>query len=152
MSKQKIHSTKNTIKSGDSVIFNTHSFANAETYKGVVEYKDQLGLVVFVNGVQYEIGKMLNIRKANKNESMNKKDVLNRKLSRLRDSLKREQEKTTRVMNNIGWGAGMRRTKCTPSFRREDEIKEKIEEVELQLASLAFESSSDPAVHPPFKR
>lgn len=88
----------------------------------------------------------------NKNESMNKKDVLNRKLSRLRDSLKREQEKTTRVMNNIGWGAGMRRTKCTPSFRREDEIKEKIEEVELQLASLAFESSSDLAVHPPFKR
>lgn len=67
---------------------------------------------------------------------MNKKEALNRRLSRLQDSLRKEQEKTTRVMNNIGWGAGMRRTKCTPSFRREDEIKYKIEEIELQLASL----------------
>lgn len=51
------------IVAGDLVTFNTHSFANAETYKGVVEYKYQLGLVVFVNGVQYEMRKALNIRK-----------------------------------------------------------------------------------------
>ena len=52
--KQEICTPKNTIKSGDLVTFNTNSFANAETYKGIVEYKEQLGLVVFVNGVQYE--------------------------------------------------------------------------------------------------
>lgn len=63
MSKKEIHTPENTIKSGDLVTFNTHSFVNAETYKGVVEYKDQLGLVVFVNGVQYEMRKALNIRK-----------------------------------------------------------------------------------------
>lgn len=63
MSKKEIHTPKNSIKSGDLVTFNTHSSPNAETYKGVVEYKDQLGLVVFVNGVQYEMKKALNIRK-----------------------------------------------------------------------------------------
>lgn len=61
--KQEICTPKNTIKSGDLVTFNTNSFANAETYKGIVEYKEQLGLVVFVNGVQYEMRKVLNIRK-----------------------------------------------------------------------------------------
>lgn len=63
MSKQGIHIPENNIKSGDLVTFKTNSFANAATYKGVVEYKDQLGLVVFVNGVQYEMRKVLNIRK-----------------------------------------------------------------------------------------
>lgn len=63
MSKQEICTTGNSVKAGDLVTFNTNSFANAETYKGLVEYKDQLGLVVFVNGVQYEVSKILNIKK-----------------------------------------------------------------------------------------
>ena len=63
MSKQEMHISENTLKLGDLVTFNTNSFGNATTYKGVVEYKDQLGLVVFVNGVQYEMRKVLNIRK-----------------------------------------------------------------------------------------
>lgn len=63
-----MRTTENTIKSGDLVIFNTNSFANAPTYKGIVEYKEQLGLVVFVNGVQYEIRKVLNIRKLKTNQ------------------------------------------------------------------------------------
>ena len=30
----------------------------------------------------------------------------------------------------------MRRTKCTPSFRKEDELKEKIQNVNIQLSEL----------------
>lgn len=71
------------------------------------------------------------------NMNMSKrKEALERQLSRLETSLLKEKGRTTRVMNNIGWGAGMRRTKCTPSFRREDELKEKIEVVKFQLSEL----------------
>lgn len=66
----------------------------------------------------------------------NKKEALKRRLERLKDSLFKEQQRLRGVINNIGWGTGMRCTKCTPSFRREDEIKAKIKEVETQLSEL----------------
>lgn len=59
--------------------------------------------------------------------------ALEKQLQKLRDRLEREEENVRRVSNNIGWGAGMRRTKCTPSFRKVDEIKAKIKEVEEEL-------------------
>lgn len=65
-----------------------------------------------------------------------KKEVLARRLTRLESSLSKEQARTTQVMNNIGWGAGMRCTKCTPSFRKEDELKEKIRLIKTELAEL----------------
>lgn len=64
------------------------------------------------------------------------KQALERRLERLEASLDKERQRLTRVSNNIPWGAGMRRTKVTPSFRREDEIRDKIEEVKNQLAQL----------------
>lgn len=64
------------------------------------------------------------------------KESLERRLVRLEQALCKERERLTRVSNNIPWGAGMRRTKCTPSFRKEDEIKEKIKEVKAALAKL----------------
>lgn len=66
----------------------------------------------------------------------NKKEALKRRLERLKDSLFKEQQRLHGVINNIGWGTGMRCIKCTPSFRREDEIKAKIQEVETQLSEL----------------
>lgn len=66
----------------------------------------------------------------------NKKYLLERRLARLEESLSKEQARTTRVMNNTGWGTGMRCTKCTPSFRREDELKEKIRNVKTELSNL----------------
>lgn len=66
----------------------------------------------------------------------NKKYLLERRLARLEESLSKEQARTTRVMNNIGWGTGMRCTKCTPSFCREDELKEKIRNVKTELSNL----------------
>lgn len=52
-----------TIKEGDLITFKTNSFQDSEVYRGIVEYKEQLGFVVYVNGVQYELRKVLNIKK-----------------------------------------------------------------------------------------
>lgn len=62
-----------------------------------------------------------------------KKEALERRLTRLESSLSKEQARTTQIMNNIDWGTGMRCTKCTPSFRKEDELKEKIRLVKTEL-------------------
>lgn len=62
-----------------------------------------------------------------------KKEVLERRLARLESSLSKEQARTTQVMNNIGWGTGMRCTKCTPSFRKEEELKDKIQLIKTEL-------------------
>ena len=52
-----------TIKEGDLITFKANSFQDSEVYRGIVEYKEQLGFVVYVNGVQYELRKVLNIKK-----------------------------------------------------------------------------------------
>lgn len=65
-----------------------------------------------------------------------KKEILERRLARLESSLSKEQTRITKIMNNIGWGTGMRCTKCTPSFRKEDELKEKIQAIKVELTEL----------------
>lgn len=67
---------------------------------------------------------------------MKRRETLLNRLSRLEISLSKEKGRTTKVMNNIGWGTGMRCTKCTPSFRRENEIMEKIQIVQNLLKEL----------------
>lgn len=63
-----------------------------------------------------------------------KKEILQKRLERLEESRRKENERLTRVSNNIGWGTGMRRTKCTPSFAKLDQIDAKITEVKRLLA------------------
>ena len=63
-----------------------------------------------------------------------KRATLEKRLERLEESRSKENARLTRVMNNIGWGAGMRRTKCTPSFAKRDSIDEKIRNVKRLLA------------------
>lgn len=63
-----------------------------------------------------------------------KRATLKKRLERLEESRRKENERLTRVSNNIGWGAGMRRTKCTPSFAKLDSINEKIRNVKRLLA------------------
>ena len=63
-----------------------------------------------------------------------KKATLQKRLERLEESRSKENARLTRVANNIGWGAGMRRTKCTPSFAMLDSIDEKIRNVKRLLA------------------
>ena len=48
------------------------------------------------------------------------KESLQRKLARLESALDTERARLRKSCDDIPWGAGMRRTKCTPSFRRED--------------------------------
>ena len=47
-----------------------------------------------------------------------KRAMLEKRLERLEKSLYKEKMRLHSVIDNTGWGAGMRRTKCTPSFRR----------------------------------
>ena len=63
-----------------------------------------------------------------------KKETLVKRLERLEESRRKENERLTRVSNNIGWGAGMRQTKCTPSLAKLDGIDEKIRNVKRLLA------------------
>lgn len=47
---------------GDTIQFHTCSNANRELFIGVVDYNDQLGLITVVDGIQYELRKLMNIR------------------------------------------------------------------------------------------
>lgn len=62
--------------------------------------------------------------------------TLRRRLERLEESLRNEKMRLHRRIDNTGWGTGMRCTKCTPSFRRENELKSKIEAVKAQIREL----------------
>lgn len=53
-------------------------------------------------------------------------ESLQRKLARLESALDTERARLRKACDKIPWGAGMRRTKCTPSFRRENELIEKM--------------------------
>lgn len=61
------------------------------------------------------------------------REKLYAKLEKLECRLYQEQMRLHQQINNIGWGAGMRRTRVTPSFAKEDAIKRQIEKVKEQL-------------------
>ena len=60
-------------------------------------------------------------------------ESLQRKLARLESALDTERARLRKACDKIPWGAGMRRT---PSFRRENELIEKIKVVKLQLSQV----------------
>ena len=64
-------------------------------------------------------------------------ESLQRKLARLESALDTERARLRKACDKIPWGAGMRRTKCTPSFRREDELIGKIKAVKQQLSQMS---------------
>lgn len=61
------------------------------------------------------------------------REKLYAKLEKLECRLHQEQSRLYQQINNIGWGAGMRRVRVTPSFAKEDAIKRQIEKVKEQL-------------------
>lgn len=67
---------------------------------------------------------------------MNKKETLQRRLKRLENSLEKERERLRKACNDLPWGTGMRRVKCTPSFRKEDELIRKIQHLKIRLLEL----------------
>lgn len=64
------------------------------------------------------------------------KETLEKRLRRLEDSLLKEQERQHGVLNRQGFGHGMRHSKVGCSFRREDELKEKIDNVKRMIKEL----------------
>ena len=63
-------------------------------------------------------------------------DKLKRKLSELESKLFDERCRQNTSLNNRGGGYGMRHSKIGFSTRREDSIKERIEEVKQQIKTL----------------
>ena len=61
-------------------------------------------------------------------------ESLRRRLARLESALESEKARLRKVCGGIPWGAGMR---CTPSFRREDELIGKIKAVRQQLSQMS---------------
>jgi len=50
---------------GDTIEFYISCNADRKLYTGKVEYKDQLGFISIVDGVQYELRKLVDIRVLN---------------------------------------------------------------------------------------
>lgn len=61
------------------------------------------------------------------------KATLEKRLARLEESLRKEQERQHAVLERQGFGHAMRNTRIGVSFRREDELKEKIRDIKEQL-------------------
>ena len=53
------------IKQGDTIEFYISCNADRKLYTGDVEYRDQLGLISIVDGVQYELRKLVDIKVLN---------------------------------------------------------------------------------------
>jgi len=66
-----------------------------------------------------------------------KLDKLKRKLSDLESKLYYERCRQNEMLEMRGWGYGMRHSKIGLSTRREDSIKERIEEVKEQIKQLS---------------
>ena len=59
--------------------------------------------------------------------------TLRKRLEKLEERLHSEKLRLHHQIGAIGWGTGMRCTRCTPSFRQEEELKRKIEKLKLQI-------------------
>lgn len=64
------------------------------------------------------------------------KATLEKRLERLEESLRKEQERQHAVLERQGFGHAMRNTRIGVSFRREDELKEKIANIKQKLKEL----------------
>lgn len=62
-----------------------------------------------------------------------KRVILEKRLERLEEARRKENARLTRVVDNMGWGTGMRCAKCTPSFAKLDSIDVKIQDVKRLL-------------------
>lgn len=56
-------------------------------------------------------------------------EKLKERKARLEERLARENERTTQVFANVGWGAGMRKTKIGPSFAKTNELEDKLDNI-----------------------
>lgn len=59
-----------------------------------------------------------------------------KRLEKLKERLHIERQRLHRVIDNTGWGSGMRCVKTTPSFRKENELMRKIEILQDRIRKL----------------
>lgn len=64
------------------------------------------------------------------------KATLEKRLARLEESLRKEHDRQHQVLESQGWGHAMRCVKTGVSYRREDELKEKIAKVKSMLKEM----------------
>ena len=64
------------------------------------------------------------------------KETLMKRLGKLEERLHIERLRLHRVIDNTGWGTGMRRVKTSPSFRKESELMRKIEILKDRIRKL----------------
>lgn len=68
-------------------------------------------------------------------------EALKLKIEKQKERLYLEQQEQNRKFSNLGWGAGMRRSKISISTSKEDTIKERIERYENALKVLLKEEN-----------
>lgn len=72
---------------------------------------------------------------------MTKLEKLQERRDRLYDKLFEAEQKENEQWRNVGWGAGMRRSKITScTFMRSVRLREQIEKVEEQIKQLKQEA------------
>ena len=67
--------------------------------------------------------------------------TLHKRLERLEERLRNEKLRLHHQIDNTGWGTGMRCSKCTPSFCREEELKSKIQALQSEIRRREAETS-----------
>lgn len=70
-------------------------------------------------------------------------EKLQGKLDRLLATEQKEKQRVYAVGSNIPWGAGMRRTKCTPSYAKLNSIQERVRELKERIKQLTDDSGQD---------
>jgi hypothetical protein len=60
-------------------------------------------------------------------------ESLERKRKRTIESLDKAKKRSSEVWARVGWGAGMRLSKIPTSFRREDELQERLTAIENEI-------------------
>lgn len=74
-------------------------------------------------------------------ETEQKISALKEKLSTLKDKLHDAKVESNQKFSNLGWGAGMRKSKLNVSTKKEDSIQSRINKIEDELKSLQNSSS-----------
>lgn len=113
--------------------------------KDIVNYEpinnNATKLIVTASGVLVEIPKNFKIDSMNKRLSKRDKvlikiDKLNEKLIHLESKLYEARTKEHQVINNMGWGYGMRQSKIRFSTKRSDGLKERIYKIGSEITEL----------------
>lgn len=95
--------------------------------KEKTEAKDTIAALYLLMGKDYETEQKIS--------------ALKEKLSVLKDKLHNAKVESNQKFSNLGWGAGMRKSKLNVSTKKEDSIQARINKIEDELKSLQNSSS-----------